>query len=133
MTTETFTYSRTSITESTGMRDEKGYPWRWEESSPPTSSQEWLSKIRTEVYKHKEVEALYVSIGEEGLVDYWIVIPQRDITLVRTLVECQQKDIVALFVREHGAPFQLDFHIIYREGREVENLVPSDAIEIPDF
>ena len=93
----------------------------------------WLGKIRSEVYKHPQVEELYVSISNELLVDYWIVIPHRDIALVRTLVEDQRQNIIGLFARTPNPPFQVDFHICYREGRPARELVPSDATLIPKF
>lgn len=92
----------------------------------------WLALIKQCVYvNHPRVEDVYVSIGDEGLVDYWIVIPTRDVALVRRLIEDQQQNIIRLFARTPNPPFQLDFHIIYREGREVSDLVPSGAIRIP--
>ncbi|MCH8185540.1 MAG: hypothetical protein IH862_05510, partial [Chloroflexi bacterium] len=88
----------------------------------------WLSLIRTTVYSNPGVVSLYVSFGEERLVDYWILIPHRDTELVRELVRNQHKNIVSLFAQTSHPPFQLDFHIIYREGRDDLSLVPGGAI-----
>ena len=91
----------------------------------------WLTTIRAEVFKHTEVEDLYVSIGDDLIVDYWIIIPHRDIGVVRTLIKSQQKNIIGLFATADKPPFQLDFHIIYRAGRASRELVPSDAFRVP--
>ena len=59
---------------------------------------------------HPAIEAIFVSKGV-----YWVVIPERDIALVR--------DIAILFS-------QLDFHIVYRNGRDMNELVPIEAKEV---
>lgn len=93
-----------------------------------------MATIREVVYKHRGVTAAYMSISTEPLVDYWIVIEHRDIALVRTLIEDQQENIIDLFAGTENPPIQqIDFHIIYREGREVSELVPSNAFPIPKF
>jgi len=107
--------------------------WQQEEFSMSDPSEEsWLSRIRKEVYKHSEVEDLYISIGEV-LVDYWIIIPRRDIILVRSLIEDQHQKIINLFAKTDHPPFQLDFHICYRQGRNARELVPTDSIQVPKF
>ena len=93
----------------------------------------WLATIRRELHEHGRFEHLYVSIGDEGMVDYWVVIPDRDLDLVRRLVEEQHK-IVRLFGSgQQRPPFNLDFHIVYGKGRDAKTLVPSDAFRVPDF
>lgn len=93
----------------------------------------WLAKIRQETYKNPKVESFYITIDDEALFDYWIVIPHRDIELVRELIKDQQKHVIDLFAGTDHPPFQLDFHIVYREGRDARDLVPDKAIEIPNF
>ena len=88
----------------------------------------WLRFIAKRVYAHPAVEQLFVSIDDED-VNYWLVIPERDIETVRALVR-EQHSIVCLFTDVPNPPFQLDFHIIYREGHEAQALVPSDAKRI---
>ena len=90
----------------------------------------WLSRIRKTVYANPAVEALFVSKGEEAVRDYWVVIPKRDIALVRKLISDQQEKVLSLFAQT-DAPFQLDFHIVYRNGRDVKELIPSEAISLP--
>lgn len=91
----------------------------------------WLRLVRDAVYEHGEVQFLYISLGDDMVVDYWILIPSRDITLVRAIVEQQQERIIKLFAMTQDPPFQLDYHIVYLNGREPAELVPSDAIPIP--
>ena len=108
----------------------------WEQEAQALSdvvADGWLTRIRTHVYNHPEVEELFVSIDAEPVVDYWIVIPRRDIGLVERLVEDQQKKILRLFAGTANPPFQLDFHIYYREGRVAKDLIPSNGIRIPRF
>lgn len=93
----------------------------------------WMAKIRQEAYKNPKVESFYITIDDEALFDYWIVIPHRDIELVRELIKDQQTNVIDLFAGTDHPPFQLDFHIVYREGRDARDLVPDKAIEIPNF
>lgn len=90
----------------------------------------WLRLVRDAVYVHDEVQALYISLGDEMVIDYWILIPSRDISLVRAIIKQQQEKIVKLFAMTPDPPFQLDYHIIYLNGRDAAELVPSDAIPI---
>ena len=88
----------------------------------------WLAKVKS-VYRHSEVESIFVSINADMVVDYWIVIPHRDLSLVRMLVEEQQRDVIDLFAQTENPPFQVDFHICYREGQDhLSSLVPDQAI-----
>jgi len=89
----------------------------------------WISQIRDALYSIPLVETMYLSIeGEE--VDIWVVIPKRDIGIVRQIAECQGRFLKMLALDEHS-PFLLDFHVIYREGRSEEDLLPTQAIRIP--
>lgn len=93
----------------------------------------WMVRIRQIVFQHSEVKDLFISIGDDRMVDYWIVIPHRDIAVVRELVKKQQDKVIALFAQTGHPPFQVDFHIIYQDGRDALTLVPSEAIRIPNF
>ena len=118
---------------SEGANEAQSFVWEELRLSDPIN-EGWMTRIIAEVYKHPQVEALYVSIDDrEPLVDYWIVIERRDISLVRSLIEDQQKNIVNLFAQTAHPPFQLDFHICYREGRDAGSLVPDNSIYIPRF
>lgn len=90
----------------------------------------WLNRISKTVYANPAVEALFVSLGEEAVKDYWVVIPERDIALVRKLISDQQEKVLRLFAQT-DAPFQLDFHIVYRNMRDIRELIPSKAISVP--
>lgn len=96
-----------------------------------SQAQSWLSLISKTVYANQAVEALFVSKGEEAVRDYWVVIPERDIALVRELINDQREKVLSLFAQTENVPFQLDFHIVYRNGRDVNELIPSEAISIP--
>ncbi len=89
----------------------------------------WLSRIREELYSNPSVEDIFVSI-EDNNVDVWVVIPKRDISVLRQLVEGEGRILEMLVSGEHPA-FLIDFHIIYRSGRNVEQLAPTRAIRLP--
>jgi len=93
----------------------------------------WMAKIRQEVYKNPKVEEVYATIGDDLLVDYWIIIARRDVGLIRELIKDQQENVLDLFSSTENPPFQIDFHIYYREGRDARDLVPDKAIKIPNF
>ena len=108
-----------------------------EESTNPTNIEEshhlnagWLTRIRTEVFEEEQIEDLYVTIGDDSTVDYWIVIEHRDLPLVRRIIERQHESILKLFTKTENPPFQLDFHICYREGRDAREIVPDRAIRL---
>lgn len=105
-------------------------PERLEMGISDSQTSSWLNRISQIVYANSSVEALFVSKGEEAVRDYWIIIPERDIALVRELVRDQEK-VLSLFAQAENAPFQLDFHIVYRNGRELKELLPSKAISVP--
>ena len=89
----------------------------------------WLSLIREELYSNPKVEHIFVSI-EDSDVDVWVVIPKRDISVLRQLVEIEGRILELLVSGEHP-PFLIDFHIIYRCGRNIEDLAPTRAIRLP--
>ena len=123
-----------TMTPSTGQVTQQDILW---DQQPRTTSDVdrdgWLALVRFHVYRHPEVEELYVSVDTEPVIDYWIVIPHRDIDLVERIVEDQQRKIVRLFAGTSAPPFSLDFHICYREGRVARNLIPSNGMLIPRF
>ena len=91
----------------------------------------WISKIRDAVYGHSQVEDLYIALGSDPVIDYWIIIPERDTDLVRSLVQSQYNEVISLFASTISQPLNLDFHICYRDGRDAKNLVPLDVAHIP--
>ena len=118
------------ITASTIAYEVESYPSDPTEVSD-SQANSWLQIISDAVYANPAVEALFVSKGEEAMRDYWVVIPERDIALVRELIGDQQEKVLALFAQSENVPFQLDFHIVYRNGRDIDELIPSKAISIP--
>ncbi len=74
------------------------------------------------------MEHLFVSRDREE-VDYWVVIPERNIETVRVLVK-QQQAIIRLFMATANSPLQVDSHIVYCEGRDATELVPNAANSI---
>ncbi len=89
----------------------------------------WLSLIKNELYRHPAVEDIFVSI-EGSDVDVWVVIPERDLAALDQLANIEWKMLNMFVSGEHPA-FLIDFHIIYRCGRNVEDLAPTRAIRLP--
>ena len=89
----------------------------------------WLSLIKEALYSIPSVEDIFVGI-EDSDVDVWVVIPKRDISVLRQLVENEGQILEMLVSGEHPA-FLIDFHIIYRCGRNIEDLVSNRAIRLP--
>lgn len=89
----------------------------------------WIARIRDELYSISSVEDIFISI-EDTDVNVWVVIPERNITILRQLVEIEGRILEMLVSGEHPA-FLIDFHIIYRCGRNIEELVSNRAIRLP--
>lgn len=89
----------------------------------------WIALIREELYANPSVEDIFVSI-EDNNVDVWVVIPKRDISVLRQLVEGEGRIVEMLVSGKHPA-FLIDFHIVYRSGRNLEELAPTRAIRLP--
>lgn len=89
----------------------------------------WLSLIREELYSIPSVEDIFVSI-EDSDVDVWVVIPERDLAILHQITE-KEIDLFKTLVSGESPPFLIDFHIIYRCGRNVEELAPTRAIRLP--
>lgn len=89
----------------------------------------WLSLIKEELYSNPSVEDIFVSI-EDSDVDVWVVIPERDLAILHQIVEAEA-ELFDTLVSGENLPFLIDFHIIYRCGRNVEDLAPTRAIRLP--
>jgi len=89
----------------------------------------WLSLIREHLYSNPCVEDIFVNI-EGGDVDVWVVIPERDLTILDQIVE-KEGELFEMLVSGESPPFLVDFHIIYRRGRKIEELAPTKAIRLP--
>jgi hypothetical protein len=89
----------------------------------------WLSYIREKLYSNPSVEDIFVSI-EDNSVDVWVVIPEHDLAILHQIVEVEG-ELFDTLVSGESPPFLVDFHIIYRRGRKIEELAPTKAIRVP--
>ncbi len=89
----------------------------------------WLSLVRDELYSIPLVEDIFVSI-ENSDVDVWVVIPERDLAVLDQLANIEW-ELLKMLVSGAHPPFLIDFHIIYRCSRNVEDRVPTRAIRLP--
>jgi len=89
----------------------------------------WLSLVKEQLYSNSSVEDVFVSI-EDVDVDVWVVIPERDLAVLHQIVEAEG-ELFDTLVSGESPPFLIDFHIIYRCGRNVEELAPTEAIRLP--
>ena len=88
----------------------------------------WLSLIREKLYSTRSVEGIFVDI-EDNDVDIWVVIPERDLAVLDQLAYIEW-ELLELFVSGRQPVFLIDFHIIYRCGRDIEDLAPTTAIRL---
>ena len=88
----------------------------------------WIALIREELYANPSVEDIFVSI-EDNSVDVWVVIPERDLTVLDQLADIEWK-LLEMFVSGEHPVFLADFHVIYRCGCNVEHLAPTRAIRL---
>jgi len=89
----------------------------------------WIALIRKELYANPSVEDIFVSI-EGSDVDVWVVIPEHDLAILHQIVEVEG-ELFDTLVSGESPPFLVDFHIIYRRGRKIEELAPTKAIRLP--
>ena len=88
----------------------------------------WLSRIRHGLYVNPSVEDIFVTI-EDSNVDVWVIIPERDLTVLDQLADIEW-ELLDIFVSGEHPVFLIDFHIIYRCGRNIEDLAPTKAIRL---
>lgn len=81
------------------------------------------SRLRDELYSIPGVEGVYTSFSDD-ILDIWVLIPDRDLDLVRQVSGVQQKLLQELPILANEELY-LDIHVIYRAGRAAEELVPT--------
>ena len=89
----------------------------------------WISLIKKTLFANPSVEDIFVSI-EESDVDMWVVIAKRDLSVLSQLVE-KEGHIIEILVSGENPALLIDFHVIYRCGRNIEDLVSNRAIRLP--
>ncbi len=89
----------------------------------------WISLIKKRLFDNPSVEDIFVSI-EGSDVDVWVVIPKRDLSVLSQLVE-KEEQIIEILVSGKNPALLIDFHVIYRCGRNIEDLVSNRAIRLP--
>jgi hypothetical protein len=89
----------------------------------------WITHIREHFYSTSQVEAIYMTINENDI-DIWLLIPNRDIAIVRQLAE-KETEILARFAALERPPFLVEFHVVYRCGADESQFVPQQAIRLP--
>jgi len=89
----------------------------------------WLSLVREKLYANPSVEDIFVDIEDDD-VDVWVVIPEHDLAILHQIVEAEG-ELFDTLVSGESPPFLIEFHVIYRCGRNVEELAPTRAIRLP--
>ena len=89
----------------------------------------WIALVREALFSIPLVEHIFVSIEDSG-VDVWVVIPERDLAILHQIVEAEG-ELFDTLVSGESPPFLMDFHIIYRRSRNIEDLAPTKAIRLP--
>lgn len=103
--------------------------------SPNFTNQEvngWMAYIKEMFYEFPQVESIYYTI-EEDKIDIWIIIPKRDFSLLRKLVDLEMNVLDTFETNEtNDKPlYQFEFHIIYRGRNNEADLIPQRALRIP--
>ena len=93
-------------------------------------SDAWIRLLRDDLFSIQGIESMYLARDETN-VDVWVVIPKRDIDLVRKIAETEREIMSQFFNHQRDPIFYFDFHTVYMESSRVEELVPRSAIEIP--
>ncbi len=88
----------------------------------------WITRVREKLYSNTAVEDIFVKI-EDNDIDVWVVTSKREIGVLRQIVEKEDELLKTLVSGDNPALF-IDFHVIYRCGRNIEELVPTRAIRI---
>lgn len=88
----------------------------------------WIAYIGEEFYSVPEVESIYVTI-EESYIDIWLVIPDRDIKLLRRIAE-REIGVMERLAAIELPLFFLEFHVVYRHGADETQFVPDRAIRL---
>ena len=96
--------------------------------SSDQSTDGWIALIRGALYSIPSVEDIFVSIEDDN-VDVWAVIPQRDIAVLGQLADIEW-ELLETFASGKHPLFLIDFHVIYRCGRNIEDLAPTGAIRL---
>ncbi len=91
----------------------------------------WIAYIKDMFYKFPQVESIYYTIDEDKI-DVWIIIPKRDFSLLRKLVDLEMNVLDTFETNEtNDKPlYQFEFHIIYCGRLDEANLIPQRALRI---
>ena len=89
----------------------------------------WIAYIRETFYESPQVESIYYTI-EEDKIDIWLIIPKRDFSLVRRLVDLEMS-VLDTFEANDKLLCQCEFNIIYRGRNNEADLIPQRALRIP--
>ena len=92
----------------------------------------WIAYIKETFYEFPQVESIYYKIDEDKI-DVWIIIPKRDFSLLRRLVDLEMNVLDTFETNEtNDKPlYQFEFHIIYRGRNNEADLIPQRALRIP--
>jgi len=88
----------------------------------------WMAYIKDIFYEFPQVESIYYTI-EEDKTDIWLIIPKRDFSLVRRLVDLEMS-VLDTFEANDKLLCQCEFHILYRGRNNEADLIPQRALRI---
>ncbi len=92
----------------------------------------WIAYIKETFYESPQVESIYYTFDEDKI-DVWIIIPKRDFSLLRKLVDSEMNVLDTFETNEtNDTPlYQFEFHIMYRGRNNETDLIPQKALRIP--
>ena len=89
----------------------------------------WIAYVREGFYAFPQVESIYYTIDDTDI-DIWLIIPTRDFSLLRRLVDLEMR-ILGIFSSADLSLYRFEFHILYRNNSNENQLVPKRALRLP--
>lgn len=89
----------------------------------------WIAYVREQFYAIPQVESIYYTIDDTD-VDIWLIIPARDFNLLCRLVDLGI-GILDIFSIADLSLYRFEFHILYRNSFNDNQIVPKRALRLP--
>ena len=87
-----------------------------------------IAYVREQFYAIPKVESIYYTIDDTD-VDIWLIIPTRDFNLLCRLVDLEMRILDIISIADLSL-YQLEFHILYRNSCNENQIVPKKALRL---
>lgn len=100
------------------------------------NASDWMEKVANAFYDIEGVEWVYVTqqgeyIKGDAIFDFWVIINERNLDLVREIAEAKYNLLKLAPIHEdsvYRVSYVCDYHTIYRDGRDLKDIEPSFAL-----